>query len=58
MTFAVLPRFLLRAHEPELRLTRLRGAALASVVALLCAWASAPNGTATGSSSAARPQPA
>ena len=58
MTFAVLPRFLLQAHEPELRLTRLRGAALASVVALLCACAGAPTSTATGAVGAARPQPA
>ena len=61
MTFAAslrAPRSSRCAHEPELRLVRLRGAALASFAALLCACANAPTGTATGAAGAASPQPA
>ena len=57
MTFAVLLRLPRRAHEPALRLARVRGAALASFAALLCACAGAPPGTTTGALGAASPAP-
>ena len=55
MTFAVLLRLPRRAHEPALRFARVRGAALASFAALLCACAGAPPGTTTGALGAASP---
>ena len=57
MTFAVLLRLPRRAHEPALRFARVRGAALASFAALLCACAGAPPGTTTGALGAASPAP-
>lgn len=58
MTLPVSPRFPHLARASRRRPLRLRAAALASFAALLGACAGTPVGTATGSPSAASPQPA